>query len=174
MLHQKLASDASLTCHQGKAVFIAAPMSGFDSNKDYEESRKIILDLIDHLKKQHTFSDIYYAGSQISSRSQFTSHNLAMKVDLDALRRSALFILLYPEKLISSVLVEAGYAMACRTPMLLMVKNRGDLPYFFREAEQISGDETLPPIEIQEYKGYRDLERSIDASIPRLLHKSCR
>jgi nucleoside 2-deoxyribosyltransferase len=169
MLTQEPSANRLFTRTEGKSVFFAAPMSSFGSNDDYQQSREAILDVAEHLSKQHRFSSVYYAGSSISSQAHFTSNNLAMQVDLQALREANLFILLYPARLLSSVLVEAGYAMAYKKPMLLMVKNRDDLPYFFREAEQVVGDKDLPRIEIQEYQDYRDLSKIIDDSIPRLL-----
>jgi nucleoside 2-deoxyribosyltransferase len=170
MLGQQLSTHEALSLTRGKSAFIAAPMSGFSSDSDYQESRKIILGMIKHLENDHKFSSVYYAGSEIASQAHFNSHELAMKRDLAALRKTDIFILLYPAKIISSVLVEAGYAMALLKPMLLMVKDKRDLPYFFQEAEQIPSEPNeIPKIAIQEYHDPQEIHSIIDSIMPKLL-----
>jgi nucleoside 2-deoxyribosyltransferase len=141
-------------CNQAKKArkaFIAAPMSAFESDEDYKENRSSVLALADFLENKYGFSSIYYAGSNISTNKNFTSNEIAINKDLRALKKADTFIMVYPGKILSSVLIEAGYALALGKRMLLMVKDRRDLPYLFREAEQVSGTSLIPQLSICEY-----------------------
>ncbi len=72
-----------------------------------------------------------------------------------ALRAAHLFVMIYPGKIVTSALVEVGYAMALRLPCLLLVRDRDDLPYLLKQAERAGEAAQLPPIEIQTLGGRR-------------------
>ena len=50
--------------------------------------------------------------------------------------------------MVTSALVEAGYALALRLPCLLFVRNKADLPYLLRQAAQSGARDLLPPLRI--------------------------
>lgn len=154
-------------------AFIAAPMSGFGSDHEYKESRKIVLSLVEHLCSKYGASDenIYYAGKSISSQSEFDDATLALEADLGALDASEIFILYYPRKIASSVLVEAGYALARKKPMLLLPKNAGDLPYFFKQAHDASRKGRIPIVEICEYGEEKNILKNIDSALNEILFR---
>jgi hypothetical protein len=55
---------------------------------------------------------------------------------LQALLESRYFVLLYPKKIVSSVLVEAGWALALGKTSIYFVDERSDLPFLLKQAEQ--------------------------------------
>jgi hypothetical protein len=55
---------------------------------------------------------VYWAAQQISSKRDFDMLDLSIDTDLNALRESGSFMLVYPERLASSVLFEAGCTLA--------------------------------------------------------------
>lgn len=155
-------SDESLSSAgreaRGKNVFVAAPMSGFPTDEGYREARTMVLRLIDGLSALRPESNIYFAGAKIESKAEFTGHEKALQMDLGALRKSDVFLMVYPEKLLSSVLIEAGYALALRLPTLVFVRRKTDLPYLYREAETLAGDPLLPNhVKIIEFTDDRQL-----------------
>lgn len=129
-------------------LFIAAPMSAIAPG-DYATGRKDILALMESLSGRHKFGRIYFAGAQIEDSGSFTSEDEALRRDMAALRAARLFVMIYPGKIVTSALVEVGYAMALRLPCLLLVRDRDDLPYLLKQAERAGEAAQLPPIEIQ-------------------------
>jgi nucleoside 2-deoxyribosyltransferase len=145
-------------------VFIAAPMSGFSNDDDYKKSRDSILEL-SRLIKNLGFNGVYYAGANISSNTEFDEHNLAQESDEIALRKAELFVMIYPEKILSSVLVEAGFARALEKPMLFLVKDKEDLPYVFRgipewsseDNSKLEKDAQKPVMVVQKFTDLEDM-----------------
>ncbi|MDJ0601133.1 MAG: nucleoside 2-deoxyribosyltransferase [Crocosphaera sp.] len=153
---------------KGKRAFIASPMSGFSDDALYKQNRKVILGLASHLSVQYGFENVYFAGENLASKEQFNSSTIALERDMSELEQSDIFIFVYPDKILSSVLIEAGYAMALRKPMLILVREKKDLPYLLQEAEKTGGSSIFPRIEIRLYEDEDSLKQSIDDSILQL------
>lgn len=148
-------------------AFIAAPMSGMNSNSAYEESRRVVLSLVGHLCEHFglRYEDVYYAGKSVSSQQDFNDVSLALEADLKALDEADVFLLYYPVKVASSVLVEAGYALARNKPMILLPKDAKDLPYFFKQASDASCEGKIPSVKIYEYHDDKDILEKVDMAI---------
>lgn len=132
---------------QDYALFIAAPMSALQPT-DYVGGREGVLAVIDELTRVHGFAGVYFAGAAISQATEFTAEDEALRRDITALRHSRLFVLLYPRKLVTSALVEVGFALALGLPCLLLVNDKADLPYLLNQAEEAGGLAGLPPLHI--------------------------
>ena len=137
-------------------LFIAAPMSAL-SGEAYAAGRGDIVRIMERLSAVHDFGPIYFAGAAISGPEAFSGEAAALRRDLEALRRSRMFVLVYPSKTVTSALVEVGYAMALRLPCLLLVNAREDLPYLLKQAESGLASDILPPLRIAEL---RDADRA--------------
>lgn len=138
-------------------IFISAPMASFTSDEQYQQERHQMLELINSLHQNCRFGNIFYAGSQLESQTDFDSDvALAADHDFHAIDGSRYFLLIYPERLASSVLVEAGYAIAKEKPSVFFVRNRQDLPYLLKNLHGIRN------VEIYEYN---NLENIIDLII---------
>jgi hypothetical protein len=116
-------------------VFLSAPMAAM-AEADYIAYRRDVLRLKEALKEHCNFSRIYYAGETLDNPDQFDPEDLAAGIILKAMRSSSHFVMLYPEKLVSSVLVEAGYAMAANVPSVIFARSRDDLPFLLRRAPE--------------------------------------
>jgi hypothetical protein len=141
-----MSSDGMLSQPSNYELFIAAPMSSLDPS-DYADTRAEVLSVIDRLAK-HDFGGVYFAGAKISHPEAFTGEAESLRRDLTALRGARLFVLIYPGKMVTSALVEVGYALALQLPSLLLVRNRADLPYLLDQAEQSGASDLLPPLRI--------------------------
>lgn len=150
-------------------AFLAAPMSAFGSDAEYQESRGRMVALIAHIQARHGLERVYYAGLRASSSSEFTSPEAALAEDMNALRSTSIFILIYPSKIVSSVLVEVGYAMALSKPCLLLARRRDDLPYLLLSAEGLSGTHGFPFLRVITYRDDDDLPGALDTGIPAAL-----
>lgn len=141
-------------------LFIAAPMSALDT-AGYAEGRAEVLALMDRLSAVHGFKRIYFAGAAISGPEAFTAGADALHRDVEGLRSSRLFTLLYPTKIVTSALVEVGYALALQLPCLLLVRDESDLPYLLRQAEKREAGDMLPPVKIAIYREPEHAARTI-------------
>jgi hypothetical protein len=155
-------SKRSTDNRPGYDLFIAAPMSAVDE-ATYGEGRAGILATIQRLETAHGFGAIYFAGAEIGGSASFTDRGEALRRDFAALRNANLFALIYPAKIVTSALVEVGYALALRLPCLLLVRDKQDLPYLLNEAgDGVAGD-TLPLIQIEALRGPEQNARAIAA-----------
>ena len=114
-------------------VFLASPISGFNTLEDYSEDRDKMFKLIDILEAK--LGKVFYAGKNIPNNSILDSDS-EIKRDFDAIRECQYFIMFYPDKIVSSVLVEAGYALALKKPSIYFVKNIKNLPFLLQFASR--------------------------------------
>lgn len=78
---------------------------------------------------------------------------MALEVDITALNKSKRFLLIYPQKIVSSVLFEAGYAFAANKPTVYFIHNRSDLPFLMRQAEGTKYGEQVNIYEFNDLHG---------------------
>ncbi len=117
-------------------VFLAAPMASHADDAAYQKDRAEMNSLVAVLEKDCGYDSVFYAGKHIASGKKFEAADISVREDYEALRSSRRFILVYPGRLVSSVLVEAGMAIALHKPMLIFARDRDELPFLLKEAEQ--------------------------------------
>lgn len=139
-------------------LFIAAPMSGFSTDEEYSVHRAMTLELVERLEKSHVASSVYYAGSKIPSSSSYSGSNNAFHTDVTNLVRSNAMLFLYPNKVVSSALVEVGIAIGRCMPIVIVVSNKSDLPYMIQDVEAYDDEgDIAPPIKIIECQSPLDV-----------------
>jgi hypothetical protein len=112
-------------------VFISCPMTSLPED-GYAKMRKTIEALTDAINARG-FS-AYSAVRRILTVDSVDPETIAAEQDLPALTQSRNFIMIYPAKILSSCLLEAGYALVAGIPSLYFVKSDDDLPYLLRGA----------------------------------------
>lgn len=117
-------------------AFLAAPMASHTSDAEYKRDREDMNEIVDAMEKECGFTSVFYAGKHIPTSKQFDAADISVKNDYEALRSSRRFVLVYPFKLASSVLVEAGMAIALKKPTIIFARDRNELPFLLKEAEQ--------------------------------------
>ncbi len=117
-------------------VFVAAAMAAHDNEAAYQQSREDVLSLVRTLREDCGFSSVFYAGSKLPEKKAFDPKLLALQVDLAAMRSSRYFLLYYPERLASSALYEAGWALMLGKPSLYVVREPDDLPFLLNNAQE--------------------------------------
>ena len=115
----------------GWDVFLAAPMAGIDSDEDFKNEMAKMEMLLKVLEDECNFKKIYFAGKGMKTKKDFDNAGLSVKDDTDAIKDSRLFILVYPKKIVSSVLYEAGIALAYGKPSFYFGNN---LPFLMTQA----------------------------------------
>lgn len=139
-------------------IFLSTPMAAFTSNQAYQSARAGFKKVFDALKQQRGLS-VYWASEKIESIEDFDTLDVSVMDDLEALKQSRRFVLIYPERLPSSALFEAGYALALEREGHYFVGNRDDLPFLMRELPGVT-----PRVRIHtrtDWKNYDDLARKL-------------
>jgi len=117
-------------------VFLAAPMAAYETEEEYQASRSEVMKVYDTLQDKCDFK-VYCALSHCPTKKSFEARDVSVKKDLAALSHADYFVLLYPRKITSSVLFEAGYALAQKKRSVYFVSNRNDLPYMMQKAASV-------------------------------------
>lgn len=115
-------------------VFLAAPMAGIDSEEDFQFAMAKIEQLLHTLETECNFKRIYFAGRGMKTKKDFDNAGVSVKDDTDAIRDSRIFILVYTEKIVSSVLLEAGIALAYGKPSFYFGNH---FPFLMKEANNV-------------------------------------
>lgn len=133
-------------------VFLSAPMAAYENENDYKVSRKLSLSVVDAFKNHCELNNIYYAGNNIESTDEFNDHKFSLERSLNSFRKSKTFVFIYPEKIASSVFVEAGWAIYSDKPSIFFVKSSAKLPFLLKKVDQFGSN-----IRIVEFKNEKNL-----------------
>lgn len=136
-------------------LFISMPMTSYTDAGDYEESRSLALAVIEELNSVYGKHNIYCVSQKIEKVEDSETEQDSAEKDLNALRLSKHFLLIYPQKVPSSCIVEAGYALALGIPSTYLVSNNEDLPYMLRQVAQVH------TVRSYRYKSKDDLLRTL-------------
>lgn len=111
-------------------VFLSVPMAGWPEH-DYEQGwrgMKKVYDALLDCKLR-----VYWSGEKIDTVAKFQAADVSADKDLRAIDRSRHFMLVYPKKLATSAIFEAGYAYAVGKPARYFTPVFADLPYLMRK-----------------------------------------
>jgi hypothetical protein len=138
-------------------VFLSTPMAAFKTDDEYKAGRAQFKKVFDALKSAGL--TVYWASEKIESMLDFDTLDVSVLDDLTALQQSRRFALIYPQKLPTSALFEAGYALALNRFSHYFVRDRDDLPFLMRE---LAGSN--PNVRIHtdaDWKNYDDLATKV-------------
>jgi hypothetical protein len=139
-------------------VFLSTPMAAFATDAEYRSGRAQFKKLFDSLTRDCGLS-VYWAAEKVESMSDFDTLDISVLDDLKALQESRRFALVYPRKMATSALFEAGYALALDRFSHYFVRERDDLPFLMRELAGSS-----PNVRIhtdQDWTDYDDLSEKL-------------
>jgi hypothetical protein len=114
-------------------VFIATPIASFTDKKEYNSFRIKIKALAKKLQKNvNVISKIL----NISNASNYDPPSLSAKNDFRDIDNSSFFVLIYPQQMPTSALVELGYALALKKKILILTVSQDVLPYMLKELDE--------------------------------------
>ena len=134
-------------------VFISSPMAAL-SDKQFQVDRKNISQVIACLRNNCGKPAIFWASESIQSSEEFDPPSISVETDIEAIETSEYFILIYYRKSPSSVLFEAGIALALGKKCLYFVRNRNDLPFLMRNVSEVFSN-----VKIYEFSKSNDINR---------------
>jgi hypothetical protein len=117
-------------------VFIAAPMASYSNNEEYVAARREVMKVYNALIN-HCQYKVYCAVANCETMEEFNSKTVSASDDIQALETSRIFIMIFPRKLFSGVIFEAGYALARHMFSVYFVSKHHDLPYMMQEISDI-------------------------------------
>jgi hypothetical protein len=118
-------------------VFLASPMAALDKKPLFDKQRAEVTRIKDALRKYAGVTSIYDSGEGLKF-GKWEPKDFAADIDLEALRTSRYFILVYPEKIVSSVLFEAGAAIGMGKPGIYIVTDsEKGLPYLMQQMNNL-------------------------------------
>ena len=108
-------------------IFLATPISGFATQKEYLNFKESALRLISFLRVKGY--EVYSEMERIDGADDYDSPAQSVDEDFANIVASEYFVLLHPAKMQTSSLIEFGYACASNK-RIVAVGKRSDLPYF--------------------------------------------
>ncbi|MEM7668832.1 MAG: toll/interleukin-1 receptor domain-containing protein [Pseudomonadota bacterium] len=119
-------------------LFVSCPMSALDKTK-YKSMQAAMNQVCDVLLERQIVRTIYCATYDKGQPTDFDHPVFGTQKDFAALSESSKFVLIYPETLTSSCLVEAGFALARKIPSVYFIRNPKDLPFALRGVDSSNG-----------------------------------
>jgi nucleoside 2-deoxyribosyltransferase len=159
-INEKYLYPPQVTTVSTGTVYISAPMSTLDEDS-YKEQRKLLEKVRDSLLSDAGFSKVICPAIDIKDTDSFDGTTKAIIENFENLKQSDKVLIIYPNSLPTSTLVEAGYVIGMSKKTLIFYKDR--LPYMLKE----SGT-TIPHVRTVTYTKNNDiveyLQRNGEAS----------
>jgi hypothetical protein len=118
-------------------VFLSSVLAGYGDDSRLQAEQAVALEIATCLEQECDFV-VYYAGREVTSAKDFDGTHIGARSDLQALRDSRYFLMLYPEKVTSSVLFEAGFALDHCQASVYLVHDQDHLPYLMRRLPEVN------------------------------------
>ena len=128
--------------------FVAAPMSGLNA-EEYPDFRRWVMGVVDHLESDG--DPVYFAGRKIEQSSDFNSPKYAAVHDLEAIKTSDEFVLIYPRQCNTSAIFEVGVAVGLGLKVTIFTSNRNELVFMLRNTEAFAVLDWANTVKIIEY-----------------------
>jgi len=133
-------------------AFVAAPVSGYSA----EECMRYYLqtaELIESMRNAWGFAEIYCAALSRRESVQAERPAEALEVLFRRIAASDVLILLWPRAMVTSALIEVGYALAHGIPVVCLYQNAAVLPFLLSESS--------PRLRCHSYHDPADLDRLV-------------
>jgi hypothetical protein len=128
------APDALRRAHKYD-VFVSSPLAGFASDAEIEAYHHAVVPLVEYLERDLGVA-VFWAGRKIKKKADFDLPDFSARDDVEALKTSRCFLMLYPQRAVSSVLFEAGIALRTCLVSIYFVRKQEDLPFLMVNASQ--------------------------------------
>ncbi|KPF61852.1 hypothetical protein IP88_15350 [alpha proteobacterium AAP81b] len=113
-------------------LFVSAPMDAFDDDKSFQSNQAVVAKFLLALQTRVGAKQIYFGGAMTDQKAQFDDAGLGYETVRSALESAKSFILIWPQRVPSSCLVEVGIAAARHLPTAIFYRKDVSLPYLLR------------------------------------------
>lgn len=146
-IRQNAKPQKSIHAEVSAGIFIAAPMNSIAD--EYMAFRNAMIPLVELIKSIFK-CEVYFAGEDKLKKEDFSYPPVSFENNIKILDKMDRFILIYPQRISSSVLVEAGWALKAGKKCLFFVKNEEDLPFLLQNLE-------YPKVRVIVYEDIKDI-----------------
>ena len=112
-------------------IFLSAPISASDAH-DYKRYNKKVIEIKKELLLLSDVEYVFYAGEELKDNQDFDSPESALLEDIGELRKCDTFVMIYPKKVPTSAIFEAGVAYERGMDLLFYYKKNEELPFLIR------------------------------------------
>lgn len=141
-----------VTTVQINTLYVSAPMSSIDG-ESYKELRENLLCLKEKLINIG-FVDIYCPLFGKHSSESFDGKTKAIKENFTKMKQVDCMLIIYPQSVPSSILVEIGYGLSLCKKIVIFYQEK--LPYILEEA-----GETISHIKTYKYRNFNEIENIV-------------
>lgn len=141
-------------------IFLSTPMAGFETDRAYRTQRAAFKKVFDTLRDECKLR-VYWAAEKIESMKDFDAVDVSVADDIAALDASRYFVLVYPKKIATSALFEAGYAFARGKPARFFVPKFDMLPFLMRKLRSLKPGVDVNIHTRDEWEDYDDLQAKL-------------
>jgi len=142
-------------------VYVASPMDSLGDG--YPNMRTTTLAALAEIR-EGLGQTVFYAGEAREGQGNFEEHSWALRDNCRIIDRTKRMVLIYPppisphsKPLASSILIEVGYALARKVPvMIFYAKSQDSLPYVLRSVTNY-----LPQCRLYMYRNSEDIVAAI-------------
>lgn len=138
------------------SVFISSPMASILSGDAKTQHNAEITSLKSELTKKG-YTEPYYAGQDRSTEGDYSFPYKARQVNFAKIEQSELFVLVLPDELPTSCLVEVGAALAHKVPSIWFVKTGVKTPFLMRNPSASNDADNMPKIIEHQYSSIDDI-----------------
>ena len=124
-------------------IFIATPIAGFLNKNDYKMYKKLIEEIVVEINRTNIFGNVYCEITNLDDIADYDSPAASAAKDFNNVLNSEYFILLYPQRVVSSALIELVYALAKGKKILIISSDKNALPYMALELDKIYHNVTI-------------------------------
>jgi len=109
-------------------IFLSAPISTSGIN-NFEVNNASIINIKKQIIELPFIDNVFYAGDGLANQNDFDSPLSAFNEDIGELLKADIFVLIYPEKLPTSAIFEAGVAYQANKKLVFYCNSKIRLPY---------------------------------------------
>lgn len=137
-------------------LFLATPISSFNTDEEFHSYRKKVLKAIAELRIEH---HVHCEIEKVKNDNNYDSPADSFTQDLSAIQACDVFIMHYPQPLPTSTLIELGIALALEKIVIIITPDKHQLPYLVQAIDSIGASIKL--IE-DEHLGKKATKKIID------------
>lgn len=117
-------------------VFVSSPMAALTDGQ-FAADRREVAKIVDCLRTECGKKKVFWAAEKIDRPKKFEPPAVSVERDVRAIEASEYFVLVYYRQSTSSVIFEAGVALALGKKCIYFVRNRNHLPFLMQHLGEV-------------------------------------
>lgn len=121
----------------GKKLFVATPISAFETEVEYTVFRTWLLLLLKGIKETILFDEVFCVADLVKNQTSLDDPKDSLLQDIQELNMSSDFLLIYPVETPTSALMELGYALARDINIVIIHPTSVKLPFMAASLQDV-------------------------------------